>query len=179
MVCLGNKPRSFCRFWDLHPSAAFQTLVNYLVQFSCSVMSNSCEPMDCSMPGFPVHHQLLELAQTHDHWVSDAIQPSHPLPSSSLPSFNLSQHQDLFQWVCFSHQVVKVLEFSFNSSPSSEYSEIISFRMDWLDLLAVQGSLKSLLQHHTSKASVLWCSAFFIVQFSHPHMTTEKNYSFQ
>ena len=105
--------------------------------------------MDCSTPGFPVHCQLLELAQTHVRQVSDAIQPSHPLSSPSPPAFNLSQHQGLFQWLSSSHQVSKVLEFSFSISPSSEYSGLISFRMDWFDLLAVQETLKSLLQHHS------------------------------
>ena len=103
----------------------------------------------------------------------DAIQPSHPLLSPS-PAFNLSQHQDLFKGVSSSHQVTKGLSFSFSISPSSESSELISFRMDWLDLLAVQGTLKSLLQHHSSKASVLQRLAFFIVQLSHPYMTTGK-----
>ena len=129
--------------------------------------------MDCSTPGLPVHHQLLEFTQTHDHWVGDAIQPSHPLSSPS-PAFNLAQHQGLFQWVSSLHQVAKVLEFSFSSSPSNEYSGLTSFRMDWLDLLAVQWTLKSFLQHHSSKASILWQSAFFIVQLSHPYMTTGK-----
>ena len=129
--------------------------------------------MDCSMPGLPVHHQLPEFTQTHDHWVSDAIQPSHLLSSPS-PAFNLAQHQGLFQWVSSSHQVAKVLEFSFSSSPSNEYSGLTSFRMDWLDLLAVQWTLKSFLQHHSSKASILWQSAFFTVQLSHPYMTTGK-----
>ena len=129
--------------------------------------------MDCSTPGFPVCHQLLELAQTHVHQVSDAIQPFHPLSSPS-PAFNLSQHQDLFQWVSSLHQVAKYWSFSFSISPSNEHSGLISFRMDWLDLLAVQGTLKSLLQHHSSKASILQCSAFFIVQLSHPYMTTGK-----
>ena len=128
--------------------------------------------MDCSIPGFPVHHQLLELVQTHVHRVSDAIQPSHPLPSPSPPAFDHSQHQGLFKWVSYSHQVAKVLSFSI--SPSNEYSGLISFRMDWLDLSAVQGTLKSLLQHHSSKASILWHSAFFIVELSHPYMTTGK-----
>ena len=133
-----------------------------------------CDPMDCSTPGFPVHHRLPELAQTHVHWVDDAIQPSHPLSSPSSPAFNLSQHRGLFQWVSSSHQVAKVLEFHFSISPSNDYSGLISFRMDWLDLLAVQGTLKSLLQHLSSKASILWCSAFFLVQLSHPYMTTGK-----
>ena len=133
-------------------------------------------PMDCSTPGFPVHHQFPEPTQTHIHWVSDAIQPSHPLSPPSPPDFSLSQHQGLFQWVSFLHQVAKVLEFHFNISPSNEYSGLISFRMDWLDLLAVQGTLKSLLQHHSSKASILQCSAFFMVQLSqHDYW---KNHSF-
>ena len=130
--------------------------------------------MDCSTPGLPVHHELPELAQTHVHWVSDAIQPSHPLQSPSPPAFNLSQHQGLFQWVISSHQVVKVLELQLQSQLSNEYARLISFRIDWLDLLAVQGTLKSLLQYHSSKASILQHSAFFIVQLSHPYMTTGK-----
>ena len=97
--------------------------------------------MDCSTPGFPVHHQLLELAQTHVHWVSDALQPSHPLSSPSPPAFSLSQHQGLFRWVSSSHQVAKVLELS--TSPSNEHPGLTSFRMDWLDLLAVQGTQES------------------------------------
>ena len=130
--------------------------------------------MDCSTLGLPVHHQLPEFTQTHVHWVSDAIQPSHPLSSASSPAFNLSQHQDLFNWVSSSHQVAKVWSFSFNISSSKEHSELISFRMDWLDLLAVQRTLKRLLQHQISKASILWCSAFFIVQLSHPYITNGK-----
>ena len=146
------------------------------VQFSSVAQSclTLCGPMDCIMPGFPVHHQLPEFTQTHVHWVADAIQPSHPLLSPSPPAFNLSQHQGLLQWVRSSQQVAKVLNFSLNISPSSEYSGLISFIMDWLDLLAVQGTLKSLLQHYSSKASILWCSAFFVVQISHPYMTTGK-----
>ena len=130
--------------------------------------------MDCSMPGFPVHHQFLGLTQTHVHWVGDAIHSSHPLSSPSL-AFNLFQHQGLFQWISSSHQVAKVWSFSFSISPYNEYSGLISFRMDWLDVLAVQGTLKNLLQYHSSKASILWCSVFFIVQLSHPYMTTGKN----
>ena len=144
------------------------------IQFSLSVVSNSLWPMDCSTPGFSVHHQLLELAQTHVHWVSDAIQPSHPLLSPSPPAFNLAHHQGLFQWVSSSHQVAKDWSFSFSISPSNEHPGRISFRMDWLDLLAVQGTLKSLLQHHTSKASIVWHLAFFIVQLSYPYMTTGR-----
>ena len=130
--------------------------------------------MNCSMPGLPVHHQLPEFTQTHIHWVSDAIQPSHPLSSPSPPAPNPSQHQSLFQWVNHSHEVAKVLEFQFSIIPSKEIPELTSFRMDRLDLLAVQGTLKSLLQHHSSKASILRHSTFFIVQLSLLHMTTGK-----
>ena len=127
--------------------------------------------MNCSAPGFAVHHQLPELTQTRVHWVGDAIQPSHPLSSPSPPALNLSQHQGLSQWVNSSNQWPKYWSFSFSISPSKEYSGLISFRMDWLDLLAVQRTLKSLLQHHSS---ILWRSAFFIVQFSHLDMTNGK-----
>ena len=108
------------------------------------------------------------------HRVSDTIQPSHPLSSPSPPAPNPSQHQGLFQWVNSSHEMAKVLEFRFSISPSNEHPGLISFRMDWLDLLAVQGTLKSLFQHHSSKASILRCSAFFTVQLSHPYITTGK-----
>ena len=110
--------------------------------------------MNCSMPGLPVHHQLLESTQTHVHRVDDAIQPSHPLSSTSPPALNLSQHQGLFQWVSSSHQVAKVLAFQLQHQSFQWTPRTDSFRMDWLDLLAVQGTLKSLLQCHSSKASV-------------------------
>ena len=142
------------------------------IQFSHSVVSDSLWPY--STPGFPVHYQLPELAQTHVHWASDSIQSSHPLSSPSPPALNLSQHQGLFQRASSLHQVATYWSFNSSISPSNEYSGLISFRMDWLDLLAVQGTLKSLLQHHSSKASILQCSAFFIVQLSHPYMTTGK-----
>ena len=132
-----------------------------------------CNPMNCSMPGLPVHHQLLETTQTHVHWVGDAIQTSHPLLSPS-PALNLSQHQGLFQCVSSPHQGPEYWSFSFNISPSNEYPGLISFRMDWLDILAVQETLKSLLQNHSSKALILLHSAFFIVQLSHPYTTTGK-----
>ena len=130
--------------------------------------------MDCSTPGLPVHHQLSEFTQTYVHWVGDAIQSSHPLSSPSPLTFNLSQHQDLFQWVSFHIRWPKYWSFSFNISPSNEHPGLISFRFDWLDLHAVQGTLKSLLQHHSSKTSILPHSAFFIVQLLHPYMTTGK-----
>ena len=129
--------------------------------------------MNCSTPGFSVHNQLPELTQTHVHRGGDTIQPSHPLSSPSL-AFNLSQHQGLFNESVLLMRWPKHWSFSFSISPSNEHSGLISFRMDWLDLLAVQGTLKSLLQHHSSKASILWHSAFFIVQLSHPYMTIGK-----
>ena len=145
------------------------------VQFSSvtQLCPTLCNPMDCSTPGFPVHHQLLELAHTHVHWVSDAIQPWHPLSSPSPPAFNLSQHQGLLQGVSSSHQVAKVLELQLQHQ-SFQWIFRTDFFYDWLHLLAVQGTLKSLLQHHRSKASILWCSACFMVQLSHPSMTTGK-----
>ena len=143
-------------------------LIVQSVQFSRSVVSDICNPMDCSVPGFPVHHQLPELAQTHVHRVRDAIPPSHPLSPPSPPAFNLSQHHGLSKESVLHTRWPKYWSFSFSISPSNEYSGLISFRMDWLDLLAVQGTLRSL-QHHSSKASILWHSAFFIVQLSSIH----------
>ena len=148
------------------------------VQFSRSVVLALWDLMDCSTPGFPVLHQLLDFAETHVHQVGDAIQQSHPLSSPSPPAFNLSQHQGLFRWISSSHQVGKVLEFWLQ--PQSFwwiYSGLISFRIDWLDLFAVQGTLKSLLQYHSSKASILWHSAFFMVQPTSIH-DYWKNHSF-
>ena len=141
------------------------------VQFSSVAQScpTLCNPMNRSTPGLPVYHQLPESTQTHVHWVNDAFQPSHPLLSPSPPVPNLSQHQGLFQWVSSSHEVATYWSFSFNINPSNEHPGLISFRMDWVDLLAVQGTRKSLLQHHSSKASVLWHSAFFIVQLTSTH----------
>ena len=130
--------------------------------------------MNHSTPGLPVHYQLPECTQTRIHRVSDAIQPSHPLSSPSPLAFNLSQHQGFSSESVLHIRWPKYWHFSFSISPSNEYSGVISFRMDWLVLLAGQGTLKSLLQHHSSQASILWHSTFFIVQFSHPYMTTGK-----
>jgi len=162
--------------WWKNESVSQKTFfITTSVQFSSVAQSclTLCEPIYCSMPGLPVHHQLLEPTQTHVHCVSDAILPSHPLSSPS-PTFNLSQDQGLFQWVSSSHQVAKVLKFQFSHQSFQWTLGLISFRIDWLGLLAVQGIFKSLLQHHSSKASILWCSAFFIVQLSHPYMTAGK-----
>ena len=112
--------------------------------------------MNHSMPGLPVHHQLLEFTQTHIHRVSDAIQPSHPMSSPSPPAPNPSQHQSLFQWVALWITCPKYWSLGFSNSPSNEYSGLISFETDWFDLLAVQGTLKSLLWHHNLKALILW-----------------------
>ena len=136
-------------------------------------MSHSLQPYALQHATPPIHHQLPELTQTHVHRVGDAIQPSHPLSSPS-PVPNPSQHQTLFNESTLCVRWTKYCSFSFSIIPSKEIPGLISFRMDWLDLLAVQGTLKSLLQHHSSKTSVLQCSAFFTVQLSHPYMTTGK-----
>ena len=164
MVLVGIDPHSFLLLF---------------IQFS-SILTQSCpplcDPMDCSLPGFPVLHQLPELAQTHVHQVSDAIQSSHPLLSPS-PAFNLSQHQGLFKWVSSSHQVAIVLDFSFSISPSMK-------SQDWfpLGLLAWSPCSSRDSQEssptHSSKVSILQCSAFFMVQLSHPYMTTRKKNNF-
>ena len=133
------------------------------VQFSSVAQSclTFCDAMNRSMPGLPVHHQLPEFTQTHVYRVNDAIQPSHPLSSPSPPAPNPSQHQSLSNESTLRMRWPKYWSFSFSIIPSKEIPGLISFRMDWLDLLAVQGTLKSLLQHHSSKASILRCSAFF------------------
>ena len=140
--------------------------------FSGSLCLTLCNPMDCSTPGLPVLHHLPEFAQTHVH---RSVMPSnhlilcHPLIllPSIFPSIRVLSNESVLciRWP-------KFWSFSFSSSPSNEYSGLISFRMDQFDLLAVQGTLKSLLQHHNSKASILWCSAFFMVQLLHLCMIT-------
>ena len=145
----------------------FQSIQFSSVAQSCLTL---CDPMNCSTPGLLVHHQLLEFAQTHLHWVGDAIQPSHPLLSPFPPAPNPSQHQSLFQWVW---RWPKYWSFSFSIMPSKEIPGLI-LRIDWLALLAVQGTLQSLLQHHSSKAPIPRRSAFFTVQLSYPYMTTGK-----
>ena len=127
-----------------------------------------------AVPGRPVHHQLPELTQTPVHRVGDAIQPSHPLLAPSPPSFNLTQHQVVSNDSVLPIKWPKYWSFSFSISPSNEHSGLISFRMDWLDLLEAQQILKSLFQNHSSKESILRSSAFFIVQLSHPYLTTGK-----
>ena len=154
---------SFNTLWGRRSVFFRNTETGSLVQ-SCLTL---CNPMDCSTPGLPVHHQLPELTQTHVHRVSDAIQPSHPLLSPSSPTFSLFQYQGLSKESVLCIKWPKYWSLSFNISPSNEYSGLISFKMDWLDLLAAQGTLKSLLRHHSSKASIFRCSAFFMVQLSH------------
>ena len=141
------------------------------VTHSCPTL---CNPMNCSTPGLPVHHQLLEFTHTHVHRVSDAIQSSHPLLSPFLllpvpPSIRVFSNESTLhmRWP-------KYWSFSFSIIPSKEIPGLISFRMDWLDLLAVPGTLRSLLQRHSSKVSIFRCSAFSTVQLSHPYMTTGK-----
>ena len=149
--------------------------VMHSFQFSSAAKSclTLCNPMNHSTPGLPVHHQLPDSTQTHVHRVGDAIQPSHPLSSHSLvpwifPSIRVFSNESALRM-----RWSKYWSFSFNITPN-EHPGLISFRMDWLDLLAVQGTLNSLLEHHSSKVSILWCSAFFIVQISYPYMTTGK-----
>ena len=145
------------------------------VQFSSVTQSclTLCDPMNRSTPGLPVHHQLPKFTQTHVHRVGDAIQPSHPLGPLLLlppipPSMRVFSNESTLcmRWP-------KYWSFSFSISPSNEHPGLISFRMDWLDLLTVQGTLKSFLQH-SSKATIFQRSAFFTVQLSHPYMTTGK-----
>ena len=146
------------------------------------LFSQSVQPLSCvcllATPWTAACQASLSITSSQSllNLVIESVMPSNHLILSphSLLAFNLSQHQGLFQWVSSLHQVAKVLDFSFSVSPSNEYSGLVSFRMDSLDLLAVQGTLKSLLQHHSSKASVAQHSAFFIVQLSHPYMTTGK-----
>ena len=138
-------------------------IINAHFQFSS--VAQSCptlwDPMNCSTPGLPVHHQLLEIIG--EHQVGDDIQPYHPLSSPPPPAPNPSQHQGLSNESTLHMRWPKYWSFSLDISPSNEHPGMVSFRMDWLDLLAVQGTLKSLLQHHSSKASILWHSAFFTV----------------
>ena len=141
-------------------------------------MSNSLRPHESQQPGLPVQHQLPEFTQTHVCWVSYAIQPSHPLlspspPAPIPPSIRVFSNESTLRM-----RWPKYWSFSLSICPSNEHPGLISFRMDWLDLLAVQGTLKSLLQHHSSKASIIRLSAFFIVQLSHPYMTTGKTIAY-
>ena len=169
---LGIQPRSPSLQADSLPKQTF----NLSVQLSS--VAQSCltlrHPMNCSTPGLQVHHQLPEFTQTHVHQVGNAIQPSHPLSSPYPPALSLSQYQGLFKWVSSSHQVAKVLEFQLQHQSFQWTPRLIFFRIDRLDLLAVQRTLMSLIQHHSSKASILQHSAFLIVQLSHPYMTTGK-----
>ena len=149
----------------------------YIHVHQFSLVAHSCLTLcylDCSIPGLPVHRQLPELTQTHAHHIVDAIQLSHPLPAPSPPTFNLPRIRVFSNESILHIRWPRYWSFSFSISPSNDYSWLISFRMDWVYLLAVQGTLKSLLQHHHSKASILRHSAFFIVQLSHPYMTIGK-----
>ena len=150
------------------------------VQFSSVTQScpSLCNPMNRRTPGLPVHHQLPEFTQTHVHWVDDAIQPSHPLLAPSPPAFNFPSIRVFSNESALCIRWPKYWSFSFNISLSNEYSGLIFFRMDWLDLLAVPGTLKSLFQYHNSKSTMLQHSAFFMVQLSHPYMMTGKAIAF-
>ena len=155
-------------------SERLQRLYTASVQFSSLAQSclTLCDPMIRSTPGLPVHHQLLEFTQTHVQRVGDAIQPSHPPLSPSPPAPNPSRHQGLCQWVNSSHEVAKGLEFQPQHQSFQWTPGLVSFRIDWLDLLAVQGILK-ILQHHNSEVSIIGHSVFFKVQFTWPYKTNE------
>ena len=159
---MGFPDDSACKESACNPGVQFHSVA----QLSLTL----CDSMDCNTPGLPVHHQLLEFIQTHVHWVGDAIQPFHPLSSPSPPTFNVSQHQGLF----FASGGQSIGVSASASVLPMNIQDLISLRIDWLDLLVVQGTPKSLLQYQSSKASILQHSAFFIVQFSHPYMTTGK-----
>ena len=160
------------------PFSCWHVTCKQLVQFSSVTQSclTLCNPMDCNTTGFPVHHQILDLTQTHvplSQWCHPTISSSVvPLPSI-FPSIGVFSKESALRirWPQY-------WSFSFSISPSNDYSGLISFRMDWLDLLADQEILKILLQHHSSKPSILWCSALFMVQLSHPYMTTGKTIAF-
>ena len=149
-----------------------------LLLVSLSVVSDSLQPHGLQQARLPFLY-LLELAQTHVHWVSDAIQHFHPLSSPSPLAFYLTSIRVFSNESTLHIRWPKYWSFSFSISPSNEYSGLISFRIDWFDLLAVQGILESLLQHHGSKTSILWCSAFFMIQLSNPYMTTGKTIAWQ
>ena len=140
--------------WFLNPVLLYRVMVPYQFSSVAQLCPTLCDPMNSSTPGPPVHHQCPEFTQTYVHRVSDAIQPSHPLSSPSPPAPNLSQHQSLSNESTLRMRWPKYWSFSFSIIPSREIPGLISFRMDWLDLLAVQGTLKSLLQHHSSKGSI-------------------------
>ena len=164
VIGVGNgRRRQICK--GVSPWSAQFSSVSSVAQ-SCL---NLCDPMDCTMPGFPVHHQLPEFIQTHVHRVSDAIQPSHPQSSPSPPAFSLSQHHGLFKSVLHISEP-KYWSFSFSISPSNEYSGLISFRIDWFDLLVVQGTLKSLFQHDSSKVSFFLLISLNWIHCSFPNV---------
>ena len=160
-------------------STHIRAFLNTLTIFCCCccLITKLCltlsDPMACNTPGSFILHYLSDFAQAHVHWISDAIQPSYPLLFPSPPDLGLPQYRGLFQWVSSSHQVTKVLELQLHVSPSNEYSGSISFRIAWFDVLAVQGTFKSLLQHHSLKASILQCSSS-LWSNTYPYMTTGK-----
>ena len=162
-----------CIMLALHNNQVHRLDIIILICCFAQSCPTLCCRMDCSMQRFLVLHHLLGLIQTHVHWVVDTIQLSCPLLllPSIFPSIRVFSNESV---LCIRWPKYR----GFNISPSNEYSGLISFRIDWFDLLAVNGTLKSLLQHHSSKASVLRCSAFFMVQLSHPYMTAGKNHSF-
>ena len=165
----------FKLLWTHYLSAAYLQEMIFSSAQSLSCVWLFATPWTAAHPVCHNSWSLLRLVSCSNYCFGNAIKTSQPLSTPSPPAFNLSQHQGLFQWISSSIREPKYWSFSFSISPSKEYSGLIYFTVDWFDLLTVRGTLKSLLQHHSSKASILWCSAFFIVQLSHPYMTTGKN----
>ena len=160
----------FCLYSGSLCSLLNNIMIN-IKNFFCSVTKlcpTLCNPMNCRMASFPVLHYLPEFAQMHVHWVDDVIQPSHPLLPPSPPALNFSQHEGLLQWICPLQQVAKVLELQLQHQSFQWIFRVDFLKIVWFDILAVQETLKSLLQHHSLKALILWCSAFFMAQLSHP-----------
>ena len=162
---------SFYQLCEFYPSL---NLSSHMWVFFSPLCLTLCDPMDCSPSGVPIFHYLPEFAQTHVHWVDDAFQLSNTWSPTSSPVLDLFQHQVFSNELALPIRWPKYWNLSFSISSSNEYSGLISFRIDWFDLLAVQRILRSLLQLHSLKESILWHSAFFMVRLSHPYMTAGK-----
>ena len=178
-IMMKNRVSSERLCWKSFKAIDQQRISNFLILglLCCSVTKlclTLCDPMDCNMPGFPILHYILEFAQTHVRWVGDAIQAFQLLPSPSSPALNLSSIMVFSSVLTLLIRWQKYCSFSFNISPSNEYSSLIAFRINWFELFAVQEPLKSLFQLHSSKTLILQHSTFSMVQLSHLYMTTGK-----
>ena len=156
------------------PPVEFHGKISMLLLFSHPAVSDSLDPVAYSTPGLPIPHHLWKSSQVHVHCISDPIQPSHPLLPSSPSAPNLYQHQKIFQWVICAHQIIKILELQLQHQSFQWIFRVHLPRIDRFDLFAVQGIFRSLLQHHSSKASILWHSAIFTLQLSQPYMISGK-----